>query len=116
MSLDGNLGSGKTVFIKGLAAALGIKERVLSPTFLIMRSFKIRKKKIPFKRFYHIDAYRLRSGRELLDLGIKEVLADKSNLVAVEWADRIVRLLPKERVSLSFAHGKKENERIIKIK
>ena len=115
VSLIGDLGSGKTTFVKRLAAALGVRTRVSSPTFLLLRSFKLRDPKLPFKKLYHLDAYRLKGEEELAALGFPEIIADPNNLVFVEWADRVRGALPKRGIRLDFYHGKRENERIIKI-
>lgn len=115
VSLIGDLGSGKTTFVKRLAAALGVRTRVSSPTFLLLRSFKLRDPKLPFRKLYHLDAYRLKKEEDLAALEFSRIIADPENLVLVEWADRIKGALPKEGIRLDFFHGKKENERIIKI-
>ena len=115
VSLIGDLGSGKTTFVKQLAAALGVRTRVSSPTFLLLRSFKLGDPKLPFKKLYHLDAYRLKGEEELAALGFPEIIADPNNLVFVEWADRVRGALPKRGIRLDFYHGKRENERIIKI-
>ena len=115
VSLIGDLGSGKTTFVKQLAAALGVRARVSSPTFLLLRSFKLRNPKFPFKKLYHLDAYRLKNKEELVALGFSKILSDPGNLVLIEWADRVKSALPKNGIRLDFYHGKGENERIIKI-
>src|SRR3989344_3335881 len=79
--LYGDLGSGKTTFVQGLAEGLGIKSRIISPTFIIMRSHELKN-----GMFYHIDLYRIGSERDLEGLGIEEIINNKSNIVAIEWA------------------------------
>ena len=113
MGLIGDLGGGKTTFLQGFAKGLGIKERVLSPTFVIMKKFDI-KKKVPFNFFYHLDCYRIRSSKDLADLGFREILADPQNIVAAEWADKTKNLLPKGTLFLNFEFID-ENTRRIKI-
>jgi len=102
LALQGELGSGKTTFLQGFAKGLGIKEKILSPTFVIMRKFKIRKKTRDFKNFYHIDCYRIKKPKEILDLGFKEIISNPRNIVAIEWADRIKKILPKNKLVLKF--------------
>jgi len=127
-ALLGNLGSGKTTFIQGFARALGIKRRLLSPTFLIIRSYKIPKKSknlLPITRYpllithysllVHIDAYRIHHPKELLALDFQKIISNQKNIILIEWAEKIKKLLPKNTIQLKFEHGKKENERIIKI-
>lgn len=102
----GDLGAGKTTFIKALARALGVKRHVTSPTFLIMKKFG---------RIHHIDAYRIKS-KDLLKLGFKKIISDPKNIIFIEWADRVKRILPKNTIWLHFAHGEVENVRIISSK
>ncbi len=93
IALEGNLGSGKTTFIQGLAQGLKIKENILSPTFVIQKDFSLQLKN--FKNFYHIDAYRLKNPEELLELGFKDLIRNPENLIVIEWADKIKKLLPR---------------------
>ena len=110
LALSGELGAGKTTFTQGFAAGLGMKGKVTSPTFILMRSSKIKN-----KNFVHIDAYRA-GAADFVKLGFKELAADNKNIILVEWADRLKKILPKSAIWLKFEHGKKENERTIKIK
>jgi len=93
IGLVGDLGGGKTCFLQGFAQGLGIKQRVLSPTFIIMRRFN---------NFYHIDCYRIQKPQELLDLGFKRIIANPKNIVAVEWADRIRKIMPLNTIWIEF--------------
>ena len=111
VALQGELGSGKTTFIQGLGEALGIKEKILSPTFVIMKHFNI----LTFKHFnnlYHLDCYRLESAKDLAELGLVEILAGKNNLVVIEWAERIASILPVDTVWLVFKHKGGETREI----
>ena len=112
IALEGNLGSGKTTFIQGFARALGIKEKVLSPTFVLIKIYKIRKSK-KFRHLIHIDCYRLEKLKDLLHLGLKNFLKDRDAVILIEWADRVKKLLPKETFWIKFKHGKKFRERIL---
>lgn len=111
--LSGDLGAGKTTFTKALAGALGVRSVVISPTFVIMKIYDL--KKTHFKRLIHIDAYRLESEQELLNLGWEEMLCHPENLILLEWPEKVAGILPKKNVSISFIH-KKEHERVITIK
>jgi tRNA threonylcarbamoyladenosine biosynthesis protein TsaE len=114
LALTGELGGGKTTFTQGLAGALGVKERITSPTFVIMKHFNI----LTFKRFnnlYHIDCYRLDNPKDLVDLGFAGILKDPKNLIVIEWADKIKSLIPKDAVWLRF-EWLGEEERKIEIK
>jgi len=93
IALEGNLGSGKTTFIQGLAKGLKVKENVLSPTFVIQKDFPL---SLPsWKNFYHIDAYRLKNPEELLELGFEDLIKNPENLIVIEWADKVKKLLPR---------------------
>ena len=104
IGLEGELGSGKTTFIQGLAKGLKIKERITSPTFVIM-------KKIGW--FYHIDCYRVKS-KDLLDLGFREIIS-QPNLVVIEWAEKIKKILPKNTFWIKFEYLDKNKRKMIII-
>lgn len=106
----GDLGSGKTTFIQGLAKGLGIVKRIISPTFIIARHYKIDK-----GIFYHIDLYRTDSKHDLLGIGLDQIVEDKKTIVALEWAEKIGDLLPKRRFDISFDYLE-DNKRKITIK
>ena len=113
LGLVGELGAGKTTFIQGLAKALGVKERVLSPTFVLMKHFNILAFK-HFNNFYHIDCYRVNNPQEMETLGFREILKNPENLVVVEWAEKIRKILPADTVWIEFEHLG-EDKRKIKI-
>jgi tRNA threonylcarbamoyladenosine biosynthesis protein TsaE len=102
IALEGELGAGKTTFLQGFAKGLGIKEKILSPTFVIMRKFRIMNHELRIKNFFHIDCYRLNNPKELLALGFKEIILDPENIVAIEWADKIKKILPRNVVRIKF--------------
>ncbi len=105
----GNLGSGKTTFIQGLAKGLGIKRRIISPTFIIVRHYGLSK-----GNFYHIDLYRTENNLDIFGLGIDEILNDKNNIVSIEWAEKLKDFLPQKRTEIHFKYID-ENKREIKI-
>ncbi|MDO8264746.1 MAG: tRNA (adenosine(37)-N6)-threonylcarbamoyltransferase complex ATPase subunit type 1 TsaE [Candidatus Parcubacteria bacterium] len=109
LGLKGELGEGKTAFLQGFAKGLGIKERVLSPTFVIMKKFKIKKKK--FRNFFHIDCYRIRE-KDIMELGFKEIASEPKNIIAIEWAGRIKRIIPKDAIWLKFKSVAKNKRKI----
>jgi tRNA threonylcarbamoyladenosine biosynthesis protein TsaE len=113
IGLSGELGSGKTTFAQGFARALGVKERVISPTFVILKRFKIRGSR--FKNLIHIDAYRINKPKEIIDLGWKEIINDPQNIILIEWAEKIKKILPQKHFFINFKHINK-NKRWIKIK
>lgn len=93
------MGAGKTTFVQGLAKGLGIKSRIISPTFILLRQYKEKK-----LTFYHIDLYRLEGdiARELEGLGIGEFVNDPGNVLAVEWAEKAKDFLPKDTIWVDF--------------
>ena len=100
VGLYGDLGSGKTTFVQAIGRALGIKDSIQSPTFVIIKSYKL--KANSYKLLVHIDAYRLKSGEELCKLGFEELLVEPHNLILVEWADKVADILPKNHRTLNF--------------
>jgi len=115
VALEGELGSGKTTFVQGFAEALGIKEKVLSPTFVLMKIYNLRIRKLNIKHFVHIDCYRLDSPKDLLHLGFRDILKDKDAIIIIEWAEKIRHILPVGTIRISFRHGKHSNERILTL-
>lgn len=101
-ALYGDLGAGKTTFVRSLAKALGIKEYVTSPTFLLLRVLKLPKKNKDIVNLVHIDAYRIEKAEELIHLGLKEILKDKKNVVAIEWPEKLKNYLPKNTIHIKF--------------
>jgi len=111
IALQGDLGGGKTTFLQGFARGLGVKKKILSPTFVIIKRFEIRNSR--FKNFYHIDCYRLEKPEELLELGFKNIISDPKNIVVVEWADKIKKVLPREIVLIKFELLKPNQRKIL---
>lgn len=90
IALSGGLGAGKTTFAQGFAQGLKINERIISPTFLIVRHYPIPDQT---NFFYHIDLYRIENVN-FKSLGLKEILEDSGNIVLIEWADKVSNHLP----------------------
>jgi len=116
IALIGDLGSGKTTFTQGLLDGLGAEGPFTSPTFIIMRHYNkeapISKSQFPkdsnkinerleIRNIYHLDAYRV-NDKDIMDLGWEEIISDKKNVVIVEWADRVEKILPKDTVRIEF--------------
>lgn len=119
IGLTGELGAGKTTFIQGLAHALGIKEKITSPTFIIMRSHNLSNHSLlttNYSLLTHIDAYRLKNIKETKILNPKRIIENPENIILIEWADKIKKTLPKGTIWINFEHGEKQNERIIEVK
>lgn len=108
LALRGDLGGGKTTFLKGFAKEIGVKEEILSPTFVIFRKMRASGKKF----FFHFDCYRIKEEKELLDLGFEKIVKDKNNIVALEWPEKVRDILPKNSVFMEFRYIN-ENEREI---
>ena len=102
VGLYGNLGSGKTTFVQGVAGILGVKEHLTSPTFVILKRFQINDLRFKFENLVHIDAYRLKSGEELRKLGFDDLFRDSRNLILIEWADLVADILPPNHIKLKF--------------
>lgn len=107
VALFGNLGAGKTTFAQGFAKALGIKEKIISPTFILIRQHPIPNTKCTL---YHIDLYRLKNTK---GLGLEEIMENRENIVLIEWADRLQNL-PKDAIKITI-EKLSENSRQITV-
>ena len=106
--LRGPIGAGKTVFVKGVAAALGLKSSPTSASFSLMKEYKNKK-----HRLSHIDLFRLEEG-EVFNLGFEEMLEDEKAIILAEWPDPIRHMLPADRLEMDFIL-KEGDERVIKL-
>ena len=99
LTLQGDLGSGKTTFVQGLAKGLRVTQAVVSPTFILLRSYDGIDKKL-----YHLDLYRLEKNvqQEVKNLGIDEIWSDPKNIVVIEWAEKIKSFLPRKTKQILF--------------
>lgn len=104
--LEGDLGSGKTVFTKGFAQALGIEETVTSPTFNIIKEYP--NGELPL---YHMDVYRL--DKDSNDIGIEDYFS-KGGVTLIEWSDIITDILPEERLQINIKVIS-ENSRVFEL-
>ncbi len=101
LALHGDLGAGKTSFVKALALVLGITEVVTSPTFVIMKLYQAEETEV-FAKLAHIDAYRIEDIDEMRVLRFEEVLAEKDTIICIEWAEKIKELLPAHTVHMNI--------------
>ena len=90
--LIGDLGSGKTTFTKGLAKGLGIDNRIISPTFVVVRRHTVRNEELGIKNkgiknLFHLDLYRLENEKQALEVDLKDYLEDKSGVTVIEWPE-----------------------------
>jgi tRNA threonylcarbamoyladenosine biosynthesis protein TsaE len=115
IALYGDLGSGKTTFVQGLAKGLGIERTIISPTFIIMRTYDVGIKNggLQIKNFYHVDLYRIESERDVEGLGLLELIHDKENVVVIEWPDKIEHLLPENRIDIIFKYLEDDKRKIV---
>ncbi|MBI2624813.1 MAG: tRNA (adenosine(37)-N6)-threonylcarbamoyltransferase complex ATPase subunit type 1 TsaE [Candidatus Nealsonbacteria bacterium] len=117
IALVGDLGCGKTTFLQGFARGLGIKERVLSPTFILVKRFQLNSLTMKqFNDFYHIDCYRLGKPKELSQLGFKEIIFNPRNIVAIEWADKVKKTMPPKAIWVKFRFVDKNKRKIVVLK
>lgn len=118
IGLVGDLGAGKTTFVQRVAKALGVKEKVKSPTFILMQSFPTGTGagKRGVRRLCHVDAYRLKDEAELYAIGFEEYASDPATLTIVEWADRVpaIHAFPGYR-ELTFTFMDGSDGRIVHI-
>jgi len=110
-ALCGSLGSGKTVFVQGVAEGLGI-EKVVSPTFMLLRGYAVKDKLV--KTLYHMDLYRLEGDvvEEVKGLGVEEIWFKKENVVFVEWADKARDVFPDQTHWIAFESIDQKTRRV----
>lgn len=101
--LWGDLGTGKTLFIQGIAEGLGIERRITSPSFFTMRVYG---------NFYHLDLYHVQSLKEVKGLSLEEIFLNPENIVAIEWAEKLKNVLPKKRIDVEFKYVDDKKRRI----
>ncbi len=110
VTLQGDLGAGKTVFARGFARGLGITEPVSSPTYTIVQEYNLPQG----GRLYHLDLYRISSAEAALAFGVDEFFDDANAVKLVEWPERAGGLIPDDAVRITITHLS-ENEREISL-
>lgn len=108
LCLDGDLGAGKTTLTQFIAAELGVREYVTSPTFTIIKEYEGR---LPL---YHMDVYRIESEDEMYDLGYGEYIYS-DGVTIIEWSQKIKNMLPEDRINIEIQKSVEENTRILDI-
>ncbi len=115
--LRGELGAGKTTFVKGLAKALGVREQITSPTFTLMNVYPLSAspQDSAVNALVHIDTYRLKNEQELLDIGAADYLGQPTTITIIEWPEKISGILKNKKViNIAIDHFEK-NSRIFTI-
>lgn len=107
IGLSGDLGSGKTVFVKGIAKALGINRNITSPTFVIEKIYKSKARQL-----VHIDAYRLSGADDLRTIGFDEFSVDSKNIVVIEWPERVFSVFPGKMKIINFYYVSEDKRKI----
>lgn len=108
LCLNGDLGAGKTTITKSIGIGLDVEEYITSPTFALINQYKGR---IPV---YHFDVYRLEHVEELYDLGFDEYFYG-DGVCIIEWADRIEKMLPEDRIVIDIKKGESNSKRTLSI-
>lgn len=120
VGLYGELGAGKTHFVQSIGKLLGIKRKINSPTFVIMKSYKLpdvgcqNTQTSNVRKLVHIDAYRLKNEKELLHLGWAEIIKNPENIIFIEWPENVKKIMPKGHHKIKISHTK-EGHRKFKI-
>ncbi|MBI4262442.1 tRNA (adenosine(37)-N6)-threonylcarbamoyltransferase complex ATPase subunit type 1 TsaE [Candidatus Uhrbacteria bacterium] len=115
-ALQGELGAGKTVFVKAFAKALGVRGVVSSPTFLLMKTYNVKGQVSGVKCLVHVDAYRVHDAQELVDIGLGEYLGRPDTVVLIEWAEKVKKMFPQKHVQwIRFQFSKRKDERVLTL-
>lgn len=109
--LTGELGSGKTVLAQAIAEELGIKDNLVSPTYVLMKVYDIPAGN--FKKLVHADLYRIEYNQNIDDLGLTDYLDDPTSLVVVEWPERILGSWPVDSILVRLDYGEKSTIRTV---
>jgi len=115
LCLYGDLGAGKTTFVKGLAKSLGITEEILSPTFTLMNIYNIKTSKPELRTLVHIDTYRLKTENDLKEIGAEDYLGQPGVVTIIEWPEKIMGLIENKKVIKIYFEHLSNHERKITI-
>lgn len=108
IAMEGTLAAGKTTMTKGIARSLGINETITSPTFTLISEYE---GKIPL---YHMDAYRLDSAEDFLNLGVEDMIYGKDGIAIIEWSEKVRQELPKKTITIKL-EVQEDGSRLITI-
>jgi tRNA threonylcarbamoyladenosine biosynthesis protein TsaE len=125
VALSGDLGAGKTIFTQAVGKHLGIKNKIASPTFVLIKKYSIplpllrgsarRARGSHFKFLFHLDAYRLKNEKELLQLGWEEIIGNKDYIIFIEWPENVRKIIPANARFVYISHLK-NNQRKLELK
>ncbi len=110
IALYGDLGSGKTTFVKYLVGALGSKSRVQSPTFVLIKTYKTEYNGI--QRVNHIDLYRITNTKEMENLDIEELIKEPHSIILIEWPEIAENILPASTIKIHFEYVRENTRKI----
>lgn len=108
--LEGDLGTGKTEFVRAICNNFGVRNIITSPTFTLINQYES-----DFADIYHIDLYRIKNCNELLNMGFQELFDSNNSIFFIEWAENSFGLIPKIDYKISIKHNNSEESRIIEI-
>lgn len=111
IALHGDLGSGKTVFAQGVAYGLGLRSRITSPTFLIIKHYPVSDH--PVTDLYHADLYRISSTREVQEIGLPDMVSNSHAVTVIEWPEKMAAFLSENTMHITFLHDGEDNRLII---
>lgn len=107
--LYGNLGSGKTTFTQGFAKALGVRNNIPSPTFVLIRQYPLNDGRI----LYHVDLYRLEGRNDVEGIGLSEIMKEKNAIIIIEWAEKAKDFFPDKRIDIFFTEINYNTRKIV---
>lgn len=114
--LYGDLGAGKTTFAQGLAEGLGVKDKINSPTFVILKEYHIQKAdscKLKAESLIHVDCYRFKNYRDAFSVGLTDYLGKADTICVIEWPEKIKQILPKKVMKINIEHLNENSRQIL---
>jgi tRNA threonylcarbamoyladenosine biosynthesis protein TsaE len=111
VGLSGDLGAGKTTFVQSIAKHLNIKNKITSPTFVIIKKYRIKNLK-GYEFLFHLDAYRLKNEKELNYLGWEEIVSNKGHIVFIEWPENVPKAIPRHTKHIHISHSENEHRKL----
>lgn len=113
LALSGDLGAGKTTFTQGLAEGLGVKDKITSPTFVLMKQYKVTSHQSLVTSLVHIDAYRMQDEMDALSIGLTDYFNKPDTVTVIEWPENIIKILPNNTIWINFKHINENTREIV---